>query len=88
MLGPTLFLIFINDLDIAVEITGAMIKKFADDTKCYMVVKTEQDRIRFQTMLQSLEDWGGEWQMLFDMGKCHVIHVGQHILNISGEDRL
>ena len=42
MLGPTLFLIFINEIDIAVEITGAMVKKFADDTKCYMVVKTER----------------------------------------------
>ena len=78
VLGPTLFLIFINDLDIAVEITGAMVKKFADDTKCYMVVKTEQDRIRFQNMLQGSEDWGSEWQMLFNMDKCHVIHAGQH----------
>ena len=39
--GPTLFLIFINDRDVATEITGALVKKFADDTKCYMVVKTE-----------------------------------------------
>ena len=33
VLGPTLFLIFINDIDVAVEITGALLKKFADDTK-------------------------------------------------------
>ena len=56
VLGPTLFLIFINDLDVAVEITGALVKKFADDTKCYMVVKSEQDKVRFQTMLQKLEE--------------------------------
>ena len=78
MLGPTLFLIFINDLDVAVEITGALVKKFADDTKCYMVVKSEQDKVRFQTMLQKLETWGTEWQMLFNMDKCHVIHAGKH----------
>ena len=77
MLGPTLFLIFINDLDVAVEITGAMTKKFADDTKCYMVVKTEQDRARFQTMLNNLENWSSDWQMLFNMDKCHVIHAGR-----------
>ena len=32
VLGPTLFLIFINDIDTASEVTGAFIKKFADDT--------------------------------------------------------
>ena len=68
MLGPTLFLIFINDLDIADEITGAIVKKFADDTKCYMVVETEEGRSRFQAMLQNLENWSSEWQMLFNMG--------------------
>ena len=77
VLGPTLFLIFINDLDIAAEITGAMVKKFADDTKCYMVVETEEDRIRFQGMLNSLEDWSRDWQILFNMDKCHVIHSGR-----------
>ena len=46
-----------------------MVKKFADDTKCYMVVETEQDRMRFQTMLNNLENWSTEWQMLFNMDK-------------------
>ena len=39
-----MFIIFINYIDIAVEVNGAMIKKFADDTKCYMVVESEEDR--------------------------------------------
>ena len=76
VLGPTLFLIFINDLDIAAEITGSLVKKFADDTKCYMVVESEDDRIKFQNMLQKLETWSSEWQMLFNMDKCHVVHAG------------
>ena len=54
-----------------------MVKKFADDTKYYMVVETEQDRMRFQTMLNNLENWSTEWQMLFNMDKCHVIHAGK-----------
>ena len=33
VLGPCLFLMFINDIDQAVEGVGGMIKKFADDTK-------------------------------------------------------
>ena len=63
VLGPTLFIIFINDLDTVVEVTGALVKKFADDTKCYMVVEKEEDRQRFQVMLQNLENWSTEWQM-------------------------
>ena len=64
VLGPTLFLICINDLDVAAEVTGAMVKKFANDTKGYMVVVSEQDRIKFQTMLKNLETLSTEWQMV------------------------
>ena len=41
VLGPTLFLIFINDIDTATEVSGALIKKFADDTKCSIVINTQ-----------------------------------------------
>ena len=76
VLGPTLFLIFINDLDAAAEVTGAVVEKFADDTKCFMVTETEEDRTRFQAMLSKLEAWSSNWQMMFNMDKCHVIHAG------------
>jgi hypothetical protein len=41
-----------------------------------MVVESEDDRIKFQNMLQKLETWSSEWQMLFNMDKCHVVHAG------------
>ena len=82
VLGPTLFLIFTNDLDIAVDIAGAMLKFFADNTKCYMVIESEQDRLRFQSMLSSLEQWSSDWQMMFNMDKCHVLHVGRKMLSL------
>ena len=41
VLGPTLFLIFINDIDMALDVTGSFLYKFADDTKLGMVVETE-----------------------------------------------
>ena len=28
-------------------------------------------------MLTNLETWGNDWQMLFNMDKCHVIHAGK-----------
>ena len=77
VLGPTLFLIFINDIDLACKLTGACKKKFADDTKCYKVVETEEDQVQFQSMLDNLAQWSFDWQMLFNVDKCHVLHVGK-----------
>ena len=77
VLGPTLFLIFINDIDCATELTGGLIKKFADDTKCYRAVESEEDREKFQLMLDSLSHWSLEWQMAFNTDKCHVMHLGR-----------
>ena len=40
VLGPTLFLIFINDIDMAVGVTSSVLLKFADDTKVGRVVES------------------------------------------------
>ena len=53
-LGPCLFVIFINDIDLAVDAVGFMIK-FADDRKAGMVVDSSEDRTAFQDMLDRLE---------------------------------
>ena len=44
VLGPTLFIMFINDIDMAIDVTGSFLFKFADDTKVGMVVETEDQR--------------------------------------------
>ena len=77
VLGPTLFLIYINDIDTAVDFTGSVLKKFADDTKWAMVIESEEDRSRFQLGLDNLMGWSKDWQMLFNVSKCHVIHAGR-----------
>jgi hypothetical protein len=76
VLGPTLFLIYINDIDMAVNVTGSFLAKFADDTKWAMVVEDDDDRKVFQQGLNALINWSEEWQMLFNVDKCKVIHVG------------
>ena len=75
-LGPYLFVIFINDIDCAVDVTGSVILKFADDTKWSMIVDTEEQSQAFQEGIHRLEEWSREWQMLFNSGKCHVLHLG------------
>ena len=76
VLGPVLFTLFINDIDRAVEVTGSHILKFADDTKWYMVVNTEEESRQFQEGITRLENWSREWQMLFNEDKCHILHLG------------
>ena len=63
VLGPVLFLCFINDLDLAVDmVNGAggqdklnILKKFADDTKWGRVVESDEDRASFQEGLDRLQ---------------------------------
>ena len=76
-LGPCLFVIFINDIDLAVDAVGFIVK-FADDSKAGRVVDSLQDREAFQDMLSRLENWSQEWQLLFNRNKCKVVHFGKN----------
>jgi hypothetical protein len=74
VLGPILFLIFINDID---EGLLSYILKFADDTKIFNSVSNEQDHERLQDDLNSVVAWSHNWQMEFNLTKCKVLHVGK-----------
>jgi len=74
VLGPILFLIYINDLDYGIR---NWILKFADDTKIISRMDNVQDRVSLQNDLDKLVKWSEEWQMLFNVGKCKVMHFGR-----------
>jgi hypothetical protein len=76
VLGPLLFLIFINDLDMSAT-TASSISKFADDTKITRLVDGEVDRNNLQTALDGLVDWAERWGMQFNVKKCKVMHLGR-----------
>ena len=95
VLGPVLFLVFINDLD---EGLRSNILKFADDTKIFGTATNDGDRQIIQNDLMTLASWANTWQMEFNETKCKVMHIGretkrwsyqmnQHILESSTEEK-
>ena len=76
-MGPTLFVIFINPLDLAVEKLSTILSKFADDTKIGLIVNNEEDRKRLQEVIDILLKWAQDWQMTFNSSKCKVLHLGK-----------
>ena len=77
VLGPCLFIIYINDIDQAIDAV-LQIMKFADDTKGCAIADTEEDCCRIQNQLDKIHQWSLDWQMLFNTDKCKVIHIGPH----------
>jgi len=74
VLGPILFIIYINDLDCELI---SKIGKFADDTKMCKSVNNIADMKELQDDLNKLEDWSKDWQMQFNVDKCVVVHMGK-----------
>ena len=72
VLGPLLFLIYIND--IAKEIASD-IRLFADDSILYRQVLTMEDHIILQRDLHRLEEWARTWKMKFNVKKCAVMSI-------------
>ena len=73
VLGPVLFVIFINDLPDALDSTC---KIFADDTKIYRAVKLPADQDQLQIDLDKTSEWSLKWQLPFNGSKSHSLHLG------------
>lgn len=73
VLGPVLFVLFINDLPDVVENLCSI---YADDTKIYGSVDTQEDFQSLQSDIDSLVDWADRWQLKFNADKCSTLHLG------------
>ena len=69
VLGPILFLIYINDIDDAVDCVSTLMKKFADDTKIASVTDTLEQCQLLQEQIDALQRWAEIWQMSFNVDK-------------------
>ena len=74
VLGPILFVIYINDLP---DVVKSKIYLFADDTKVLNKIKTMDDSLSLQEDINALGEWSKDWLLQFNL-KCHVLTLGKH----------
>ena len=74
VLGPSLFLFYINDLPQGLYST---VRLFADDTVVYLTVSSDSDCSKLQSDLDKLAKWENNWKMEFRLEKCTVLTVSK-----------
>ena len=74
VIGPILFLVYINDLPIGLK---SNVRLFADDTIVYLTISNEEDGRILQSDLDKLTKCEDKWQMQFHPQKCNVIQISK-----------
>ena len=72
VMGPMLFLIFINDIACNISST---VRLFADDCLLYKEIVSKADTTTLQQDLTELVEWSKTWGMAFNISKCNVLSV-------------
>ena len=80
VLGPLLFVVFINDLP---QEINSCTKLFADDTKIFRAIENAVDAEALQSDIDKLSKWAAKWQLPFNSDKCKVIHYGKNPLHYN-----
>jgi ribonucleases P/MRP protein subunit RPP40 len=89
ILGPPLFTVHIDDIDLE-ALVAELVVKFADDTKGAKEIRSEEDSKQLQTIFDNLYAWLKKWDMEFNIPKCKIMHVGRtnpkYKYNMNGEE--
>ena len=89
VLGPILFLLFINDVVNSLP-SAAKAKLFADDVKSYIAITGETCITNFSVLLEAIHTWSERWQLPLSIPKCGWMLISNRIdtrslsFNIAG----
>ena len=72
VLGPSMFLLFINDMQDDLVCT---LRLFADDALLYHKITHNDDTLALQRDIDKLGLWADRWLMLFSPSKCYKMFV-------------
>ena len=75
VLGPLLFIHYVNDITDGVQSTLEM---FADDSKLYKTIHNQHDTEILQRDLDFISNWSKLWLLNFNTTKCSVMHLGRN----------
>ena len=75
VLGPSLFINVIKDLP---DVPNSLLKIFADDTKVYSEINSEEDRNKLQSTIDQMVKWTDKWMIKFNGDKCNILHLGKN----------
>ena len=76
VLGPLLFLLYINDVATIVNDKYCKCQLYADDVKLYTIVESNEDASMLQMKLSDLCSWSEQWQLSISTHKCATMAIG------------
>jgi len=80
ILGPLLFIIYINDLpEVCKNLCSIFL--YADDAKLYKHVLQDKDHTDLQTAVDSMQEWMKKWLLKLNIDKCKVVSYGRHVID-------
>ena len=82
VLGPVLFVLYINDLPDVID-ADSNIYMFADDTKLYREIKDTSDEDILQNDIDKMNEWSDYWLMSFHPAKCKVLKIGRQVAQLT-----
>jgi hypothetical protein len=87
ILGPLLFVIYINDL---VELCDdhASIFLFADDAKIFRHIRSNIDQLELQKACNILSTWSEKWLLPLNVSKCILLRIGRNTQDYEYEYRV
>ena len=75
VLGPLLFILFVNDLP---QLVNSELFMFADDIKLFREITSLTDQDILQDDINTLKMWSDEWLLKFNHNKCKSLSISRN----------